>query len=478
MPHVKMKNKTWIVHILLLTLQLSLHVCGSTYNANSKNLFNALTNGYNVNIRPDSNVPVSVSFTASSVNDLDIGTGQLSVTGWFSVSWIDSVFTWDPSSYGNVNYLFLTKEYCWRPQLAIDNSVDELKILNDDTQQMRVDEHGIVLWEPGGVFTVLCDVDGTYFPYDKQTCYLSLSSAVYDNMEVTLSHYSTTIKTDNIINNAEWKVFDTSTETENQLDGRNEHSKTLLRFTFKLERNSSFYVWTLLLPYFMLSCLGLVVFILPPTKGEKSSFSLTIIFLVVIFFIIFSTLTPISKGKFPAVGIYFILLLIVNILELMVTVLVERLNRNDKEERPVSAKLQRIVYVLFARISCYRKGSPEAHAEFSESPLYPRRFSMPKNTRVSPSSLPQIKSSASMTPPPRPRNGHQVFDRINSAQSTRTTSDVSTDVSNASSTLPLQMTIPEYSWKDIACMVDRISLVIFFVLVLLLTSIFIVIFYL
>ena len=100
---------------------------------------------------------------------------------------------------------------------------------------------------------------------------------------------------------------------------------------------------------------------------------------------------------------------------------------------------------------------------------------MPKNTRVSPSSLPAIANHSNGVTVARPRNGHHVFDRINSAQSTRTSSDVSvtTDDSNASSTHPLQPHVIEYSWVDIACMVDRMCLGMFTVIEILLTSVFI-----
>ncbi|XP_060591804.1 acetylcholine receptor subunit alpha-like 2 [Ruditapes philippinarum] len=294
---------SWILHLLYIIVFFSDNVYTSTpFYTSSQNLFNSLTYGHNANIRPDSNVRVSVSLAVTSVNYLDIGTGKFSVTGWFSVSWVDTAFVWTPSNHGNVDYLFLTKEYCWKPQLAVENTADEFEILDDVSQQMRVDSSGSVVWEPGGVFTVHCEVDPTYFPYDRQTCYIRLTSAAYDNTEVTLSHNSTSIKLDNVIDHDEWTVFETTTETEDQLDLHGKFPKTLLKFTFKLQRNCSFYLWMLLVPYFLVSSLGLVVFILPSTKGEKSSFSLRIIILDVISLAMFTSLIPLTKGKLPAIS--------------------------------------------------------------------------------------------------------------------------------------------------------------------------------
>jgi hypothetical protein len=193
--------------------------------------------------------------------------------------------------------------------------------------------------------------------------------------------------------------------------------------------------------------------------------------------------------KFLFSGVYFILLLFINIFELLSAVVVERLHRNDRDERPLSVKLQRLTYVMFSRMACYYRGEHAPHhshvthsTEYNDTPIeaqnntpiYPRRFSMPKNTRVSPSSLPAIANPANGVTAARPRNGHQVFDRMNSAQSTRTSSDVtiSTDGSNTSSTQPLQTYGPEYSWIDIACMVDRMCFLLFAISELLLTAVF------
>ena len=34
--------------------------------------------------------------------------------------------------------------------------------------RVLVSHNGLVHWEPGGVFTTTCDIDITYFPFDKQ----------------------------------------------------------------------------------------------------------------------------------------------------------------------------------------------------------------------------------------------------------------------------------------------------------------------
>lgn len=172
-------------------------------------------------------------------------------------------------------------------------------------------------------------------------------------------------------------------------------------------------------------------------------------------------------------GILFFLLLFVNILELFMTVIVERFNRHESDELSVTPTAQSSGCALLAKLACYRSGVKTADLDYScnTKRKTPSRLSMPKNTRVSPSSLQSVSPEAM-----RPKNPIE-FDRIKSAASTRTAASdftISTEVSNSSSTVPLEYQVPPvYSWKDIACMLDRISLAVFLILVLGLNVVFI-----
>ena len=45
---------------------------------------------------------------------------------------------------------------------------------------------GTVIWVPPSQFTVFCDLDLTYWPYDKQTCMLRVGSWTYDGEQLDL----------------------------------------------------------------------------------------------------------------------------------------------------------------------------------------------------------------------------------------------------------------------------------------------------
>ena len=52
-------------------------------------------------------------------------------------------------------------------RLSLCYSADEM-IQEFEKIRVLVSYNGLVHWEPGGVFTTTCDIDITYFPFDKQ----------------------------------------------------------------------------------------------------------------------------------------------------------------------------------------------------------------------------------------------------------------------------------------------------------------------
>ena len=54
-------------------------------------------------------------------------------------------------------------------------SADEM-IQEFEKIRVLVSYNGLVHWEPGGVFTTTCDIDITYFPFDKQVTLIITSA--------------------------------------------------------------------------------------------------------------------------------------------------------------------------------------------------------------------------------------------------------------------------------------------------------------
>ena len=51
--------------------------------------------------------------------------------------------------------------------------MDGIPVIENDELSIVAAYDGTVTWDPPGVYTVGCDVDITYYPFDTQDCYIS-----------------------------------------------------------------------------------------------------------------------------------------------------------------------------------------------------------------------------------------------------------------------------------------------------------------
>ena len=71
-----------------------------------------------------------------------------------------------------------------------------------------------------------------------------------------------------------------------------------------IERKPSFFVNMLLIPYFVISCLSSLVFIVQPESGEKISLAITTLLALVVFNEYVENIVPPSADNFPLLGKY------------------------------------------------------------------------------------------------------------------------------------------------------------------------------
>ena len=157
----------------------------------------------------------------------------------------------------------------------------------------------------------------TSFPFDKQRCYLKFSSWSYDGEALDI------ILPDNAFDshseyheNGEWYLLGTDTynkthisydiPSENDTDSTPEIRGTWPKVFFEitLKRKANFYLFTLLLPYFLISSLSGLVFILQPDSGEKMGMAVTTLLSLVVFNEYVMQIVPPSSDYFPLLGKY------------------------------------------------------------------------------------------------------------------------------------------------------------------------------
>ncbi|XP_050413524.2 acetylcholine receptor subunit alpha-like 2 [Patella vulgata] len=78
----------------------------------------------------------------------------------------------------------------WVPSFVVDNSVNDLSVISDESVLVRANFLGIITWWPPGIYKTACDANTFYFPFDTQKCQISLTSYGYTTQEVDFNAFN------------------------------------------------------------------------------------------------------------------------------------------------------------------------------------------------------------------------------------------------------------------------------------------------
>ena len=159
--------------------------------------------------------------------------------------------------------------------------------------------NGSAIWSVTSLIYTHCNVDPQYFPFDTQTCFIKVTGWGTDASYV--NYTANNIYLDEIENNTEWELV--------SYEAKSIQIKTIMttsnaKFYFTFKRRSNFYIFTILIPFTVVSVLGLLTFPLPPESGEKVSLGMTCL---LSFFVIGASASehlPTSSHSTPIIGLY------------------------------------------------------------------------------------------------------------------------------------------------------------------------------
>ncbi|KAL4217017.1 Neuronal acetylcholine receptor subunit [Mactra antiquata] len=381
-----------------------------------------LFNGYQVMQRPQKKVTVRTALNLLSLNYL---------------VWMDSRMYWmDNSTYNNIRFLFSTELSLWRPALIVENSVNNIDVISKPSIPFRIQSNGKVEWLPAGIFTTHCESYITYWPLDTQKCDIILSSWGYTGNEVELVFDE---KGNGIVmtfyqEHGEWELLNKSHSSV--VTEREDESFSRLIFSFTFRRRPLFHMLNTLFPVVLMSFLTVAIFKLSPESGERVGLALTILLAYAVYLTLISESIPQTSMSASLLSSYLASTLFLQTLAVLLTVIYLDIYFTP-EEKPVARWLQVFAQCCLARITCVdcckrRKKDVQPTGDSVEE-LYD--YNMAK-------APPGIESD---------KNGESQ------RKSEAWVDDVSDDVETG------------YSWKEIALMLDKITMYIYLVLVTCLT---------
>ncbi|XP_063420058.1 acetylcholine receptor subunit delta-like [Mytilus trossulus] len=362
---MKMQNSGYIAIMILIVsfLRESYSVSYTNFDAFFKNI----TGGKNINLRPvldhKSKVNIYMFFHLIYIQEFNEVEGKLSLTGYFSISWVDQTISWN-STENEIDIVTLEEHIIWKPSFIIGNSYDGVKFIHKDDTVMRVQSNGFVTWTPGDNYEVVCNADVSRYPFDAQICKLQMLPWGYTSEEIDVIPIYDSVVQWWYTQQKTWELIESSVAKNEDLQ--------LLEFSLTLKRNPMFFVLNLILPICVMIILNIFVFLLPPESGERVGYAVTVLLAIAVFLTISSDNLPATSS--PRISSISLLLfadvVISAVIVLMVILSLRYYHREDNY--PVSSFMRGFVNVsriLRCQVCCCMRKKEKCNGKGNEKKI-------------------------------------------------------------------------------------------------------------
>ncbi|XP_075994812.1 neuronal acetylcholine receptor subunit alpha-9-I-like [Genypterus blacodes] len=256
----------------------------------------------------------------------------------------------------------------WRPDIVLYNKADEESSGPADTNVV-LRYNGEITWDSPAITKSSCVVDVSYFPFDWQQCNLTFGSWTYNGNQVDIAMVGSGDLSD-FVENVEWECLGMPAVKNVIMYGCCSDPYPDITYTLKLKRRSSFYIFNLLLPCFLISFLAPLGFYLPADSGEKVSLGVTVLLALTVFQLLVAEIMPPAESM-PYIGKYYIATMTMITASTSLTIFIMNIHFCGAEAKPVPHWAKVLIIDYMSKIFfVYEVGENCTTPETERTPLY------------------------------------------------------------------------------------------------------------
>ncbi|XP_040386875.1 5-hydroxytryptamine receptor 3A-like [Cygnus olor] len=264
--------------------------------------------------------PLEVNMDFMLIAILSVAEKLQTVTFYFvlSLEWRNAFVTWDPQDFCNISKIVLPMDSYWSPPIFILERVNEQK---SDLEYVVVTHNGTFNTSHPFQVTLTCSLMILKFPFDTQTCNISIASFLYPVTDLVMKIKRTPAEMmknsqSYFITDGEWKF--TNLSISEYREGLDDEEYPVIVYKISMERRPTLYILNLILPTCALYLLDMAVLFGPSSLEEKISFQISIILGSSMLAVILNNMLPTSSNEPPIIVIFFLgtfLLMIMAVLD-------------------------------------------------------------------------------------------------------------------------------------------------------------------
>ncbi|XP_003444684.2 neuronal acetylcholine receptor subunit alpha-9-II [Oreochromis niloticus] len=358
---------------LVMLLPKVIHSAQGHY---AQKLLNDLMENYSSALRPvddtDRALNVTLQVTLSQIKDMDERNQVLIAYLWIRQTWHDAYLKWNKEDYDGLDVIHIPSSLVWRPDLVLYNKADDDFSGPMDTN-VRLRYNGEITWDAPAITKSSCVVDVSYFPFDSQECNLTFGSWTYNGNQVDIIMGMDSGDLSDFVENVEWECRGMPATKNVIMYGCCSDPYPDITYTVLLQRRSSFYIFNLLLPCFLISFLAPLGFYLPADSGEKVSLGVTVLLALTVFQLMVAESMPPSESV-PLIGKYYIATMTMVTASTSLTIFIMNIHFCGVEAKPVPhwAKvliidyMSKICFVYEVGENCASASSSSSHSTQDE----------------------------------------------------------------------------------------------------------------
>uniref|UniRef100_A0A3Q2P556 Cholinergic receptor nicotinic alpha 9 subunit n=1 Tax=Fundulus heteroclitus TaxID=8078 RepID=A0A3Q2P556_FUNHE len=337
-------------------------------------LLNDLMEDYSNALRPvedtDKALNVSLQITLSQIKDMDERNQVLTTYLWIRQVWYDAYLKWDKEGYDDLEMINIPSDLVWKPDIVLYNKADEESSEAPSTN-VKLRYNGEIVWDSPAITKSSCVVDVSYFPFDWQSCNLTFGSWTYNGNQLDISLGMDSGDLSDFVENVEWECHGMPAVRNVMMYGCCSDPYTEITYTLLLKRRSSFYIFNLLLPCFLISFLAPLGFYLPADSGEKVSLGVTVLLALTVFQLLVAESMPPAESM-PYIGKYYIATMTMITASTSLTIFIMNIHFCGAEAKPVPHWAKVLIIDYMSKIFfVYEVGENCMTPESERTPLYP-----------------------------------------------------------------------------------------------------------
>ncbi|XP_062380711.1 neuronal acetylcholine receptor subunit alpha-9-II [Sardina pilchardus] len=296
-----------------------------------------LMENYSNALRPvedtDKALNVTLQITLSQIKDMDERNQVLIAYLWIRQTWHDAYLKWDKDEYDGLEVIRIPSSMVWRPDIVLYNKADDEDSGPLDTN-VELRYNGEIIWDAPAITKSSCVVDVAYFPFDHQQCNLTFGSWTYNGNQVDIIMGMSSGDLSDMVENVEWECHGMPAEKSVIMYGCCADPYPDITYTVLLQRRSSFFIFNLLLPCFLISFLAPLSFYLPADSGEKVSLGVTVLLALTVFQLMVAESMPPAESM-PLIGKYYIATMTMITASTSLTIFIMNIHFCGAEAKPV-----------------------------------------------------------------------------------------------------------------------------------------------